>query len=89
MLQLNSVLGYLLQQINFIIISSLIKTSIFKKPHLNALKALFNDKSIYVTKPDKEQGEVILNQSDYIWKVRDVIDDETKFCNITTREKSW
>ena len=39
---------------------------IFTKSDINLLKNLANDKSIIICKPDKGQGVVIMNKTDYI-----------------------
>ena len=45
----------------------------------DALKRLSKNKDIIITKPDKGSGVVIMNRSDYISKMQEVISDETKF----------
>ena len=45
----------------------------------DALKRLSKNKDIIITKPDKGSGVVIMNRSDYISKMQEIISDETKF----------
>ena len=49
------------------------------KEELEALKLLSKNKSIVILKPDKGSGVVILNTSDYIHKVEEIVLDQTKF----------
>ena len=44
-----------------------------------ALQDLKKDKSILISKPDKGNGVVILNRSDYIHKMHDILKDSSKF----------
>ena len=60
---------------------------LFNKNHLISLKSLASDKDLYITKPDKGQGVVILNKLDYINKVHDVIDDASTFTKLTITEQ--
>ena len=60
---------------------------VFKKSHFTSLKGLANDKSIYITRPDKGQGVVILNSEDYISKLTDILNDTSKFNKIRTDER--
>ena len=46
---------------------------------INALKELKNDKEIIVTKPDKGNGIVILDRTDYLNKMQSLINDPTNF----------
>ena len=45
----------------------------------NALRTLSNDETILITKPDKGRGVVIMNKSEYINKMEDLLADNTKF----------
>ena len=75
---------------NTFILLSLVKAfkhSIFTKSDFITLKKLSEDKTIYVTKPDKGCGVVILNSADYEQKVYDVINDSDKFEEIHIDEK--
>ena len=49
----------------------------------NALKSLRSDNSIIITKPDKGRGTVVMNKKDYINKVENILNDTTKFKQIT------
>ena len=49
------------------------------REHFQAIKSLRNNKDILITKPDKGSGVVILNQKDYITKMGDVLNDNSKF----------
>ena len=48
----------------------------------NILNNLIKNKDIVVIRPDKGRGVVILDKSDYVSKVNDVLQDETKFVRI-------
>ena len=39
----------------------------------------YNDHSLYISKPDKGNGVVILNRVDYVTKVENILYDHTKF----------
>ena len=52
---------------------------IFSKSDFNLLKDLGKDKDIVVCKPDKGRGVVLLNKTDYITKMKDILSDFTKF----------
>ena len=43
------------------------------------IRNLKNDENIIISKPDKGSGCVILNKSDYVDKIHDIISDKTKF----------
>ena len=60
---------------------------LFKRDHFTALKSLAADKTLYVTKPDKGQGVVLLKLVDYVNKIGDVINDMTEFCKVNSDEK--
>ena len=49
------------------------------KEEENALKNLSNDKSIVIMKPDKGNGVVLMNKDEYISKVKEVLNDTSKF----------
>jgi len=68
------------------------------KPHRNAcpvftredfatLRSLSQDRSLYITRPDKGNGVVILNRNDYISKINDIINDYSKFRKVEDDEK--
>ncbi|CAF1553686.1 unnamed protein product [Adineta ricciae] len=46
---------------------------------LNVIRNLRKDKSIHITKPDKGRGVVILDHSDYISKMNELVNDTTTF----------
>ena len=48
----------------------------------SALKSLSSRKDIIISKPDKSNGIVIMNKSDYISKMNLVLEDSTKFKKI-------
>lgn len=60
---------------------------LFKKSDVFTLKKLASDPNIYVTRPDKGCGVVLLNRTDYIDKVNSVLNDVTKFDRINIDEK--
>ena len=49
------------------------------KEHINNLKSLAKEKSIYVSKFDKGQGVCIINKDTYINKMNALLSDNTKF----------
>ena len=49
------------------------------RDQFNTLKNLSKNQDIIITKPDKGSGIVIMNKSEYISKVRDIISDTSKF----------
>ena len=53
------------------------------KDEMDALKVLSNDHSIVITKPDKGQGVVLLNKSDYVSKMLAILNDNSKFRKVT------
>jgi len=59
----------------------------FQGEHFRALKSLRNNEDIIITKADKGGNCVILQKSDYISKMEDVLNDETKFTKLGTVEK--
>ena len=58
--------------------------SIREKRYRSILKQLSSDKNIIVTKPDKGTGVVILNKSDYLRKMKQILDDPSKFEKVNT-----
>ena len=48
----------------------------------NALQSLRDDSSIVISKPDKGNGVVIMNKSDYQAKMLHILDDKTKFSRV-------
>ena len=55
---------------------------LFNKSLMQALKSLSSNRNIYITKPDKGQGVVILNRNEYNSKVLDIINDANTFSKI-------
>ena len=53
--------------------------SVFTPEEFKILKNLKNDNSIFVMKPDKGNGVVILNRYDYYSKMETILDDTSKF----------
>jgi hypothetical protein len=53
--------------------------SIFSNDELKTIKSLQNDKDIHLIKPDKGNGIVIINRSDYKSRMFDILKDNTKF----------
>ena len=53
-------------------------------PFIPPLKSLKEDESITITKPDKGRGVVIMNNEDYHNKLQTIVNDTTKFKQITT-----
>ena len=50
------------------------------KKHLDALKQLRTRTDILLTKPDKGSGIVLMDKKNYLDKMHDLLNDETKFC---------
>ena len=53
--------------------------SFWQKNHFQAAKLLKARTNIYITKPDKISGVVILNRADYISKMATILEDTSKF----------
>ena len=51
----------------------------FDRDCLAAIKSLRSNRDILITKPDKGSGVVILNKSDYIDKMNNILSDDSKF----------
>lgn len=49
---------------------------------VSVLKTLSNNDSIHVTKPDKSKGVVLMNKSDYVSKMNEILNDSSKFSEI-------
>ena len=49
------------------------------KECFRAIKKLRKNDDIIITKPDKGSGVVLLNKSDYVDKINEIIDDQSKF----------
>ena len=54
------------------------------KAEVVALNRLCKNRDIIIIRPDKGNGIVILNRSDYINKVLDILDDSSKFLQLNT-----
>ena len=46
---------------------------------MDAIRELTTNSDLVITKPDKGAGTVLLNKSDYVAKMMDILDDRTKF----------
>ena len=57
--------------------------STLSKGELLAFKQLSTNNNIVITKPDKGNGVVIMNRSDYLSKLLDIVSDPTKFKLLT------
>lgn len=62
--------------------SSNVFSPIFDKQDTELLRNLGKDRSIIVCSPDKGRGVVILNRTDYIHKMEDILSDFTKFTKL-------
>ena len=60
---------------------------IFNRNEINILKNLSQDKSIVICRPDKGRGVVILNKSDYINKMNNILSDTAKFKLINSDDR--
>ena len=49
------------------------------KEHFAAIRELRNNKEIVITRPDKGAGVVLLDHAEYIAKMMEILDDDTKF----------
>jgi hypothetical protein len=56
---------------------------IFKLSDINILKTLKKNDNIIICKPDKGKGVVLMNKADYIFKMNTILQDKTKFKEIT------
>jgi len=57
-----------------------------KRGDMATIKSIAGNKSIYVTRPDKGNGIVILDRSQYLDKVNTILSDQTKFCKVDENE---
>ena len=55
---------------------------IFSRSDFKILKSISQDKSITICRPDKGQGIVIMNRTDYVRKVETILSDRSKFTAI-------
>ena len=53
--------------------------SIFSDDEHKVIKSLYDDDTIYLIKPDKGSGVVIINRADYKARMQDILSDKTKF----------
>ena len=61
------------------------------REHFQALKSLRANNDIFITKPDKGSGVVILNKKDYIKKMEAILHDKEKFAklgDVETQDKT-
>ena len=61
----------------------------FNKHDLSILKSLASNKNIIICRPDKGNGTVLLNRSDYIDKMMNILSDETKFKRVGIPEYKY
>ena len=54
-------------------------STIFSKDDVKSLKSLAADKSLVICKPDKGRGVVVLDRSDYVNKVTNILSDSSRF----------
>ena len=57
-------------------------TPFFTKEDFNVLKNLSENKDIIITRPDKGKGTVIMEKSDYLTKMDNILNDDTKFLKL-------
>ena len=55
------------------------RCAVFSRKDFNNLRNLAQNSELYVTKPDKGNGVVIMNKQDYCDKINTILNDETKF----------
>eukprot|EP00794_Sanderia_malayensis_P010354 gene10355-11432_t len=58
------------------------------REHFQTIKSLRNSRDIPITKPDKGSGVVILNQKDYITKMGDILNDNSKIGDVEKFDKT-
>lgn len=56
--------------------------SVFGKDKVKILNELKTDTNIVITKPDKGRGVVLLNKSDYVGKLSNLLSDRSKFLEL-------
>ncbi|MGL5707589.1 MAG: hypothetical protein ACRDDF_04915, partial [Aeromonas sp.] len=66
--------------------SQLPQNKLLKREHLEAIKELRGNKDILITRPDKGDGIVIMNKSDYVEKLNNILSDRNKFQPLTTKD---
>ena len=52
---------------------------------MTALRKLCQDPSLYIARPDKGNGVVIMDKSTYVTKMETILDDPTKFKEVTVK----
>ncbi|MGL4482492.1 MAG: reverse transcriptase domain-containing protein [Lactococcus garvieae] len=60
------------------------RTSFLTLEHKNAIRKLKQNKDIIISKPDKGTGLVIMNRTDYIQKMNNILNDDSKFRKMET-----
>ena len=63
---------------------SKIGTGILQRKHKEALKSLRQNRDIIISKPDKGMGTVLLDKTDYITKMYNILDDHSKFQKLSS-----
>ena len=56
-----------------------LQRSLLSREHLTALKALQQNQDVVILRPDKGDGVVVLNRSDYVAKMELILSDSSKF----------
>ena len=64
-------------------------SDIFKSSYIKLLRKLAANKDVVVCKPDKGRGVVIVDRSDYIHSLENIISDESKFKKIDEPIQSY
>ena len=64
-------------------------SDIFKSSDIKLLKKLAVNKDVVVCKPEKGRGVVIVDRSDYIHSLENIISDESKFKQIDEPIQSY
>ena len=49
------------------------------KEHFEAIRALKSNEDIVITRPDKGDGVVVMNKTDYVAKMMEILNDSSKF----------
>ena len=58
-------------------------SAIFKKSDFSLLRSLGSNRDIVVTRPDKGNGVVVLDRTDYVESVTGIVSDSSRFSEIT------
>lgn len=64
-----------------------VPNNVLSEEELVALKSLSKDKSIVISRPDKGNGVVLMDKSDYKNKVHNLLEDTSKFKKITIKSQ--